>query len=113
MILNEIIAAYFDLAQWAANHYGELILGFRLFLHFVTIAYIVSYVSGRRSRFLPTALAVLIGGCSCAALMQGLVEWKNLVFTTQPWVIGLVFSLTVICVHSKGNMSRPLRLIWR
>lgn len=93
--------------------YGEAILGTRLVLHLVTIWSIVAYTSSHRSRFMPTALAVIIGGCSGAAAFQVVTEWKTLIFTTQPWVMGLVFSLAVICVCSKGNMSRPLRFFYR
>lgn len=93
--------------------YGEVILGTRLALHLVTIWSIVRYTSSHRSRFMPTALAVIIGGCSGAAAFQIATEWHSLIFTTQPWVMGLVFSLAVICVCSRGNLSRPLRYIFR
>lgn len=100
-----------NLNDWTT--YGEVILSTRLFLHAVTIWSIVRFTSTKRTRLFPTALAVLIGGCSAAAFMQGVTEWRTLVFTTQPWVMGLVASLAFICVSSKGNMSRPFRFIWR
>lgn len=100
-----------NLNDWTL--YGEVILGTRLTLHLVTIWSIVAYTSAHRSRLMPTALAIIIGGCSCAAVFQVVTEWSSLVFTTQPWVMGLVFSLAVICVYSKGNMSRPLRFFYR
>lgn len=93
--------------------YGEVILGTRLALHVVTIWSIVAYTSSHRSRLMPTVLAIIIGGCSGAAAFQVVTEWRSLIFTTQPWVMGLVFSLAVICVCSKGNMSRPLRFFYR
>jgi uncharacterized membrane protein len=113
MILSEQSNVFAMLFMWLAEHYSEIILGFRLVLHVVTVWYIVGYVSQERKRFTPTVLAIIIGGCSSAAFMQGMLDWKNLVFNTQPWVMGLVFSLTVICACSKGNMSKPLRFIWR
>jgi hypothetical protein len=100
-----------NLNDW--TFYGEVILGTRLTLHIVTIWSIVAYTSGHRSRLMPTVLAIIIGGCSGAAAFQVVTEWRSMVFTTQPWVMGLVFSLAVICVYSKGNMSRPLRFFYR
>lgn len=113
MILNDPLSLLAFAGNWLAEHYSEIILCFRLILHAVTIYYIVAYVSHQRKRPAPTALAILIGGCSAAAFMQGMLDWKNLVFNTQPWVMGLVLSLTIICAFSKGNMSKPLRFIWR
>jgi len=100
-----------NLNDWTL--YGEVILGTRLTLHLVTIWSIVAYTSSHRSRLMPTALAIIIGGCSAAAAFQVVTEWRNLIFTTQPWLMGLVFSLAVICICSKGNMSRPLRFFYR
>ena len=106
MILNE-------LWRTLAEHSGELFLGTRMTLHLLTIGSILSYTSQHRNKFVPTALAVLIAGFSFAAFMQGLTDWRALVFNTQPWVMGLTFCLAVICVMAKGNLSRPLWFIYR
>lgn len=91
---------------------GEIILATRLVLHVITIWSVLSYASQRRTKFLPTALACMIGGFSAAAIFQGIIEWRSLVFNTQPWVMGLTFCLAVICVRSRGNLAKTLWFIY-
>jgi len=92
---------------------GEAILSVRLLLHAITAWSVVSYVSQHRRRWGPTLLAILILGCSLAAFFQGVTEWRRITFNTQPWVMGLVLALAIICVASRGNLARPLNLLFR
>jgi len=86
---------------------GTVILSFRLLLHIVTAASLACYLSHERTRWVPTVIAVLGGGCSLAAFFQGLGEFSNVASRTQPWVMGIVFSFAVVCVYSRGNLAKP------
>lgn|GEM_PF-4434628 len=92
---------------------GEIILSVRLILHLVTIGSVLGYVSHTRKKLVPTALAIGIVGCSLAALLQGIIEWHQLVFTTKPWIMGLVLILTIICLLSRGNVAKAPKIIRR
>lgn len=92
--------------QFIRVYEGEIILSIRLALHLITIWSVVSYVSHKRKKLVPTCLAVGIVAFSLAALFQGIIDWHQLVFNTKPWIMGLVLILAVICVRSKGNVAK-------
>ncbi len=99
--------------QFLKVYQGEIVLSVRLILHLITIGSVLGYVSHTRKKLVPTALAVGIVGCSLAALMQGVIEWHQLVFTTKPWIMGLVMILTIICLMSRGNVAKAPRILRR
>lgn len=85
---------------------GVVILSTRLILHVVTALSLALYLSERRSRWWPTAVAIIGGGCSLAAFFQGVGEFKTAAPHTQPWVMGITFSFAAACLYSRGNMAR-------
>lgn len=89
------------------EYLGAVILAFRLFLNLITAASLVCYLSRSRTRWFPTIVAVVGGGCSLAAFFQGVGEFSSASTHTQPWVLGIVFSFAAVCVYSRGNIAKP------
>lgn len=85
---------------------GAAILSIRLLLHVITALSLALYLSERRSRWWPTCIAVIGGGCSLAAFFQGVGEFHTTAPRTQPWVMGITFAFAAACLYSRGNMAK-------
>lgn len=92
---------------------GAAILSLRLLLHIITALSLALYLSERRSRWWPTCIAIIGGGCSMAAFFQGVGEFHSTAPRTQPWVMGIVMAFAAACLYSRGNMARIFTSRWR
>lgn len=86
---------------------GAAILAVRLLLNLLTAVSLACYMSRSRTRFIPTVIAVIGGGCSLAAFFQGVGDFHSIANRTQPWVLGIVFAFAAVCLYSRGNIARP------
>lgn len=96
-----------------AEYLAAAVLAFRLLLNIATALSLACYMSQSRKRLIPTVVAVIGGGCSLAAFFQGVTDFQPTANTTQPWVLGIVFSFAAICLYSRGNLARPFSRLSR
>jgi len=93
--------------------YGAAILSVRLILHVITAVALVCYLSGHRTRLLPTLAAWLGGGGSMAAFFQGASDFQANAPHTQPWLMCVVLAFAILCVSSRGNLAKPFNRLTR
>lgn len=87
---------------------GEGLLSLRLFLHAVTVWSVVSFMSEKRTKLIPTLLAIGIAGSSTALFFQGATDFHQLSKSAEPWLLIYAFCMTAICVLNGGNVAKPL-----
>lgn len=85
---------------------GAAILSFRLLLHAAAALSLVLFLHEKRTKLVPTIVAILIGGGSAAAFVQGISEFATTAPRTQPWIMAIALGIAIWCLWVRGNIAR-------
>ena len=84
---------------------GATILTIRLLLHAVAAISLILFLHEKRTKWVPTVVAILIGGGSAAAFMQGISEFAHTAPRAQPWLMAIALGIAMWCIYTRGNMA--------